>query len=132
MARAPTPPLKSLTSLLPLGATLPPYSASWPYLLPYLHKRIFLFVDVLIAIITLPDFFERRIREAQRTCTHPTEQPNVECDPMNSHVETFDVFEATWIGTQLDWYGWSYANAALFVFIPLIILAIFNAAAYQI
>ena len=84
-------------------------------------------VSVLIAIITLPDFFERRIREAQKTCTHPAGQPNVECDSVNSCVETFYVFETTWIGTQLDRYGWSYANVALFVFIPLIILAIFNA-----
>lgn len=85
------------------------------------------FVSFLIALITLPDFFERRIRAAQRTCAK-TEQSGLGCfDSSPPCVETFYVLEATWIGIQMERFGWSYANVALFVFFPLIILAIFNA-----
>ena len=81
-------------------------------------------VSLIIAVITLPDFFERRIRKAQRTCIDSAQQLGV---GSNSCVEMFYVFEPTWIGSKLDRFGWSYANVALFVFIPLIILTIFNA-----
>ncbi|KAM7538455.1 hypothetical protein Aperf_G00000062631 [Anoplocephala perfoliata] len=85
------------------------------------------FVSFLIALITLPDFFERRIRAVQRTCVKP-EQSGLECDVSSSPcVEMFYVLEATSIGIHLERFGWSYANVALFVFFPLIILAIFNA-----
>ncbi|VDL61704.1 unnamed protein product [Hymenolepis diminuta] len=85
------------------------------------------FVSVLVALITLPDFFERKIKLAQRACMdsdHPAIDYAENPEPC---IETFYVLESTWIGIQLDGFGWSYANVSLFVFFPLIILAIFNA-----
>uniref|UniRef100_A0A5K3F0A0 G_PROTEIN_RECEP_F1_2 domain-containing protein n=1 Tax=Mesocestoides corti TaxID=53468 RepID=A0A5K3F0A0_MESCO len=85
------------------------------------------FVSLITALITLPDFFERKIHEAWRTCYHDLRQRTPPSGPEDKCVEVFYAFEPTWIGEQLDRFGWSYANVALFVFIPLIILAIFNA-----
>ncbi|EUB61910.1 peptide (FMRFamide/neurokinin-3)-like receptor [Echinococcus granulosus] len=82
---------------------------------------------LLAAIITLPDFFSWGVREAWRACSHVAERSNINHTSMNSCVEMFYIFESTWISAQLDRFGWSYAIVALFVFIPLIILTIFNA-----
>ncbi len=87
------------------------------------------FVCLVTAIITLPDFFERQIREARGNCHNETASTSSVQFTASPHIcgETFYVFEATWMSEQLNRFGWSYARAALFVFIPLIILAIFNA-----
>lgn len=85
------------------------------------------FISLLIAIITLPDFFGWKIREARRTCYYVSKRSNGDYTSVDSCVEMFYVFESTWISTQLDRFGWSYASVALFVFIPLAILTIFNA-----
>ncbi|VDM30581.1 unnamed protein product [Hydatigera taeniaeformis] len=85
------------------------------------------FISLLIAIITLPDFFGWKIREARRTCSNSAKRSNVKHNPMVPCVEMFYIFESTWISTQLDRFGWSYAIVALFVFIPLVVLTIFNA-----
>nr|CDS32225.1 Peptide G protein-coupled receptor [Hymenolepis microstoma] len=85
------------------------------------------FVSLIVVLITLPDFFERKIKLAQRACMESHQSAIDYIENVDPCIETFYVLEPTWIGIQLDGFGWSYANVALFVFFPLIVLAIFNA-----
>lgn len=84
-----------------------------------------LIVCLITALLTLPDFFERKIGEAKGSCYNET----LRLDLKATHIcgETFYVFEPTWMSEQMNRFGLSYARAVLFVFIPLIILTIFNA-----
>ncbi|VDN99102.1 unnamed protein product [Rodentolepis nana] len=85
------------------------------------------FVSLLVVLITLPDFFQRKIKLAQRACMESNQSAIDYSQNVDPCIGTFYVLEPTWIGIQLDGFGWSYVNVALFVFFPLIILAIFNA-----
>lgn len=75
------------------------------------------FVCLLIALITLPDFFEHK---AKIDCKDSSQEA-VNCS------RKIYILEKTKFSKTMDDFGWPYARVALFVFFPLIILAIFNA-----
>ncbi|VDL93702.1 unnamed protein product [Schistocephalus solidus] len=94
-----------------------------------------IFVCITTAIFSLPDFFERTVLKAFRlrcdavgskinsSCLFESKLSQENCDCK----EFYYTFELSWFGKYLHDIGWSYATAALFVFIPLTILTIFNA-----
>lgn len=88
------------------------------------------FVCILVALFTLPDFFEREVQQAHGKCPNETDITLPEQRQPTNNIKTcgeiFYVFQSTWVNEQMKRIGWSYATAALFVFIPLIILTIFN------
>ncbi|VDK82990.1 unnamed protein product [Dibothriocephalus latus] len=89
------------------------------------------FVCIVTAIFSLPDFFERTVLKTFRL--HCGFAANNSCLSLKKvsaddfHCgEVYYAFGISWFGKYLHDIGWSYATAALFVFIPLTILTIFN------
>ena len=79
---------------------------------PKRARMIVVVVCVAAACATLPEFFECRVQPQTSSSTNTTQ---LSCVP-------------TWFGRSSGYsLGYKYANQALFTFIPLVLLAVFNA-----